>query len=87
MKKLIALLFVVAILAVASQAAVTVGTDLGYLLDSEEEYLSARAGFTVHTGTSFTQQIELEVGYTDTKDSGLKADLRMRPTGVPVDGS
>lgn len=75
MKKFIALLFFVAILAVASQAAITVGTDVGYLLDSEEEYLSVRAGFPVHTGTSFTQQIELEVGYTDTKDSGFKADL------------
>lgn len=89
MKKLIALLFIVAVLAVASQAAVTVGTDLGYLLDTEEEYLSARAGFTVHSSTSFTQQIELEVGYTNTKDSGLEADLlpvtlNYRFTSMPV---
>ena len=61
-------------LATASQAAVIVGTDVGYLVDSREEYLTARAGFEVARGAAFSHQLELEAGYSEAREAGLTAD-------------
>jgi outer membrane protein W len=74
MKKILTLLFIVTGLA-ASARAVIVGAEAGYLLDSEEEYLSARLGFELKAAGPASHQLELEVGYTDDHAGSFKADL------------
>lgn len=74
MKKILTALLIATGLAASAQA-VIIGADAGYLLDSEEEYFSARLGFELKANGPASHQLELEVGYTDEKDSGLKADL------------
>ncbi len=75
MKKHLIALLAAASLAAAAHAAVIVGTDVGYLIDSEEEYLTARAGFEVAKSDAFSHQLELEIGYTEDKEGGIKADI------------
>lgn len=76
MKKLLSTLVLITGLAASAQAAtVIVGVDAGYLIDSEEEYLSARLGFEVARTGNFAHHLEFEVGYTDDKEGGIKADL------------
>ncbi len=75
MKKLISPFLFLAGLATAAQAAVIIGTDVGYLVDSQEEYLTARVGFEAARGASFSHQVEFEVGYSEAAESGLSADL------------
>ena len=75
MKKLLTTLVLISGLAASAQAAVIVAADAGYLLDSEEEFFSARVGFEISHANAFSHQLELEVGYTDAKDGGIKSDL------------
>ena len=75
MKKLISTLIVISGLAASAQAAVIVAADAGYLVDAEEEYLTARVGFEVARSGEFSHQLELEVGYTEDKEYGIKADI------------
>lgn len=75
MKKFLTTLVLISGLAASAQAAVIVGADAGYLVDSEEEFFSARVGFEISHANAFSHQLELEVGYTDTKDGGIKSDL------------
>lgn len=74
MKKILTLLFIVTGLA-ASARAVIIGAEAGYLLDSEEEYVALRAGFEFKAVGPASHQLELEAGYTNEKEGGLKADL------------
>src|SRR5688572_22345948 len=74
MKKLLTALFIITGLAASAQA-VIIGADAGYLLDSEEEYFSARLGFELKATEKASHQLELEVGYTEAEDAGLDADL------------
>lgn len=76
MKKILSPILFLAGLATASQAAVIVGADVGYLVDSQEEYLTARAGFEVARGAAFSHQLELEAGFSEAKEAGLRADLQ-----------
>ena len=76
MKKLLSTLVLITGLAASAQAAtIVVGVDAGYLIDSEEEFLSARLGFEVARTGDFAHHLEFEVGYTDDKEGGIKADL------------
>lgn len=74
MKKFLIALFVITGLA-ASARAVIIGAEAGYLLDSEEEYLSLRAGFELKAAGPASHQLELEIGHTDEHESSLKARL------------
>lgn len=75
MKKFLTTLLVLSGLAASAQAAVIIGVDAGYLIDSEEEFVSARVGFELANTNAFSHQLELEVGYTEDKEFGAKADL------------
>lgn len=75
MKKLLTVLFISTGLTASAQAVLFVGGDAGYLLDSEEEYLSARVGFGFKATEQASHQLEVEIGYSAAKESGLKADL------------
>ncbi len=73
MKKFIALACI-ATLAVSAQA-VILGFEAGYLIDSEEEYLSVRLGHALKSDTNLVHQIEAEIGFTDMSDAGIKGDI------------
>jgi opacity protein-like surface antigen len=70
---LIALLFITALAATAR--AVHVGFDAGYLIDTEEEFLSARVGFEVARSNSLAHQLELEVGFTGSSEDDIDGDI------------
>ncbi len=74
MKKILTALFIITSLA-ASARAVIVSAEAGYLLDSEEEYLSARVGWEFKATDRASHQLELEIGYTDDSAASFKADL------------
>ncbi len=74
MKKFITTLLVITGFAASAQA-VIVGVDAGYLIDSEEEFISARVGFEVAQSNAFSHQLDLELGYTDMKDGGAKGEI------------
>lgn len=74
MKKFITTLLVITGFAASAQA-VIVGVDAGYLIDSEEEFISARVGFEVAQSNAFSHQLELELGYTDMKEGGAKGEI------------
>lgn len=72
-KLLIALLLTTGV--AASAHAVIIGADAGYLLDSEQEYLSLRAGFEFKAVGPASHRLELEIGHTDESESSFKAEL------------
>ena len=68
MKKLACLAFLAASLAVSARALI-IGADVGYLLDNQDEILSARVGHAFKTGTGLSHQVELEYAYTSHDES------------------
>lgn len=74
MKKTLIALFIATGLAASAQA-VVIGADAGYLLDSQEEYLSARFGYEFKARETHAHQLELEVGFTRDSEAGLDAEL------------
>jgi hypothetical protein len=74
MKKFISLAILATSLAVSAQA-VIVGFDTGYLVEGEDEYLSARVGHSFKTDDSLSHQVELEVGYTSDSEAGAKGSF------------
>lgn len=74
MKKLIISLFLASGLAATAQTFVT-GAEVGYLLDSEETYYSGRVGWQFKANETYAHQLELEVGYADSRAASFKADL------------
>ncbi len=75
MKKVLFPLFLIAGLSSATHASVIVGTDVGYLLDRQEAYVTARVGLELQRTDSVSHQLALEVGYTETKTAGAEANL------------
>ena len=75
MKKILFTLLLAAGLSVSARAAVIVGTDVGYLFDSKEAYYTGRLGFEFHQALSSSHQLEVEVGYTETREAGGDASL------------
>jgi hypothetical protein len=74
MKKLIASLFLATALAASAQN-FTTGFEVGHLVDNEETYYSGRLGYAFKTDEKFSQAVELEIGYADSRNAALKADL------------
>lgn len=74
MKKFITTLLVLTGFAASAQA-VIVGADAGYLLDSKEEYITARVGFEVAQSNAFSHQLELELGRTDMEIANDKVEI------------
>lgn len=56
-------------------AAVTIGTDLGYLFDSKEAYYTGRLGLELQTTPAGSHQLEAEIGYTESRVAGGDASL------------
>lgn len=59
----------------APARAVIIGAEGGYLTDAQEEYLTARVGLQLANKNTLTHEIDLEIGYTQQKSAGAKADL------------
>ena len=74
MKQFVSIALVAAALAVSARA-ITVGADVGYLIDSEEVFTSGRIGQVLRSGDSLSHQVELEVGYTSQTESGVKGSF------------
>lgn len=77
MNKLITIAFILAGLVASARAALTSGVEVGYLTDSQDAYYAARFGGELKATTAFSHQLEVEVGYTQETDLGLK--LRLTP--------
>jgi opacity protein-like surface antigen len=75
MKKILFTLLLAASVAASSRGAVIVGTDVGYLFDSEEAYYAGRLGFEFHGDSAASHQLEVEVGYTESRVAGGEASL------------
>lgn len=75
MKKLLLSSLLALGLGASAQAAVTTGADVGYLFDSEEAYYTGRLGFEFNHSLSYSHQLEVEVGYTQTSEAGGDASL------------
>lgn len=74
MKKIVSLALIATTLAVSAQA-VILGFDAGYLIDAEEEFISARLGREFKADASLSHQLEAEIGITSMRDAGLKGDI------------
>lgn len=74
MKKLLFSFLLTTGVAVSAHA-VIIGAETGYLLDSEEEYLSFRAGFELKAAGPRSHQLELEIGHTKEEESGIDGRL------------
>jgi len=61
--------------ACVSAQAVYTGANVGYLVDSEEAYLSARFGTSLNGSENYVGNVEVEVGYTKESASGVTAKL------------
>jgi opacity protein-like surface antigen len=73
--KNIAIIALLATSLATSAHALIVGADVGYLLDSEEEFISARIGHEFKASASLSHQIEAEIGYSSASESGVKASI------------
>lgn len=74
MKKLIPL-FVCAFAALSAHASVYVGTSVGFLMDTEEGFYTARAGMPIITDGDVVHSLEAEIGYFNQDDSGVDAEV------------
>lgn len=74
MKKFVSLALIAASLAVTARALVF-GADAGYLIDSEEEYISGRLGHAFKSDDSLIHHVEFEVGYSNQKEGGAKGSF------------
>lgn len=74
MKKFVSLVLIAASLAVSARALIF-GADVGYLIDSEEEYVSGRLGHAFKSTSSLVHHVELEVGYSGQRAGGAKGSI------------
>lgn len=91
MKKILFTLLVAAGLSVSARALVTTGADVGYLFDSKEAYYTGRVGLELNHSLTLSHQLEVEVGYTKSEESGadgslLPVTLNYRLQGDMADG-
>lgn len=77
MKKLLTSALLATSLAVSASAATIVGFEAGYLTDSKDAYLSTRIGYEIKADTSLSHQLEIELGYSKSTDSGV--DFKVMP--------
>lgn len=88
MKKFLTLAFLAAL--ATSANAVILGVDTGYLIDSEDAFISVRAGGVVSVNERVSHQIDLELGFTNHREIGFKGEIlplmlnyRVESRGVP----
>jgi opacity protein-like surface antigen len=74
MNKLVSLALIATSLAVSARALV-VGVDAGYLLDGEDEYVSARLGHAFKADANLAHHVEIEVGFISDKEAGFKGEI------------
>lgn len=87
MKKFISLALLAASLAVSARAALILGAEGGYLIDSEEEYFTARAGYQFAGHDTLTQEFGLELGYSEQKDAGAKVEYLPLTLNYRIEGT
>jgi len=75
MKKLVSVLLLATGLAASAQAAVVIGADAGYLVDAEDEFISARLGYAFKANASLVHQLEVEVGYSSQEEFGIEGEF------------
>jgi opacity protein-like surface antigen len=75
MKKFISFVLLATGLAVTARAGLVAGASIGYLVDSEEAYYSARLGYELKPIANSTHQLELEIGYTEYSELGGFASI------------
>jgi opacity protein-like surface antigen len=61
--------------AALSLQATYVGTSVGYMIDGEEEIISAQVGWTVKETGDITHNLELEVAYSSASEEGISFDI------------
>lgn len=74
MKKFLLPLFLASVVAVSAQTLVT-GVDVGYLIDADETYTTARFGWQFKANETFAHELGAEIGYTRATEAGGKASL------------
>jgi opacity protein-like surface antigen len=52
-----------------------VGASVGYMIDAEEEIISAQVGWTVKETGNITHNLELEVAYSSASEEGISFDI------------
>ncbi|HEX2101970.1 MAG TPA: outer membrane beta-barrel protein, partial [Candidatus Synoicihabitans sp.] len=60
---------------VTAQAQFYAGAGVGYLIDSEEEYITAKIGYEVATAGRVTHAVEIEAGLYSDSASGIDMDM------------
>jgi hypothetical protein len=75
MNKLTALFALLTAVSAASAAKPYVGAAAGYLIDSEEAFVSARVGFDIAKTPALTHSLEGEIGFSTDSESGISLDL------------
>jgi opacity protein-like surface antigen len=74
MKKFLLPLFLASVVAASAQTLVT-GADVGYLIDADETYSTARLGWQFKANETYAHELGVEVGYTRATEAGGKATL------------
>ena len=74
MKKILSIALI-AIAAALPARAVIIGLDAGYLVDSQEEYVTGRIGLEFMKSDARSHIGELEVGYTNDQNSGVSVKI------------
>jgi opacity protein-like surface antigen len=75
MKRLLINILVLTAAVATASAAPHLGVSAGYLIDSKESLVAARAGFEAFKSGTASHQIELEVGYTSDSEFNIDLDL------------
>jgi opacity protein-like surface antigen len=75
MNKLITVFALLTAVSTASAARPYAGAAAGYLIDSEEAYVSARFGFDVAQTQTLTHSLEGEIGVTSDSEEGISLDI------------
>lgn len=75
MKTLLSSILALALASSAVAASPYIGASVGYLIDGEEELISARLGFVVAESAQVNHGLELEVGYSGASESGVDLDV------------
>lgn len=74
MKKFPLPLFLASVVAASAQTLVT-GLDVGYLIDADETYTTARFGWQFKANETYAHELGAEVGYARATEAGGKATL------------
>jgi opacity protein-like surface antigen len=68
-------LTLIALMGLQSVHAAYTGAGIGYMIDAEEELLTAHIGFQMAERGSLTHNIEFEIGYVESSEMGVDVDI------------